>query len=735
MNPEIRWISLKNNGAFVARIRIKGAFGSYNVGGDICKGNEKTFDLADAVGTIKDGDEVWLEAVVKGGYNKTSKQHFTYRKSSNMKGRHTIKGTTLKNSMSCNGLVECFTRITEPISCISLKNSGGFVARIRVKGAFGSYNVNQDICVGQEKTVNLADAVGTIKDGDEVWLEAVVKGGYNNTGGQHFVYRKTSNKKACYTIKGTTLNNSMPYNGLVEYFTRIAEPIRGISLKNNGAFVTTIRVKGGSSSFNVGLDICVGQEQTIDLAQAVGTIKDGDEVWLEAVVTGGYNNMGKQHFIYRKSSVKRASYTIKGTTLNNSMSYYGLESYYVHVGDPIRFISLKNTGGFVTQIRVRSCSGSRTVTQDICVAQERRYDLANAVSTLKDGDEVWLEAVVKGGANKTGRQRFIYRRSSDNKALYTISGTTQINSLSYNGLFKVGVAPWASVSYSDTINKIDKWDKKQTACAWPGILKREIVDGLKEIARRYFIVTNKYTTFRNCNNSSTDYQSGIDQGSGFPICGPVAVMFYLAKLNISTFVDTVTALYETGSLMGYSVPYSLRKIEKDGNKIEKKYECSDDNIANVCWMFEASLAQKESILDIELEASSVKMHTRHDEMEDDVNYVFNASSVKHQGLATWSTVDKAMSNLDEWTNYLKDYGTVFWLMHSTELKNIRDKNHKSYNHVDVPDLHWVVVLDVRRNGSDVTICLHSWGNLYSITVSRSTFQKMSYLAVLFKVRP
>jgi hypothetical protein len=245
-------------------------------------------------------------------------------------------------------------------------------------------------------------------------------------------------------------------------------------------------------------------------------------------------------------------------------------------------------------------------------------------------------------------------------------------------------------------------------------------------------------------DGSTIY-SGIPQGQGFQTCGPVAVMFSLVKLNIRTFVDVITTLYETGSFMGYNVPAKLRNLESNTKKIEDKYVCEDYSagIANVCWMFHASLAQKESLLSIVMDAAcdsfdkverAIRMHTRHDEMEDDVKFVFNAINVKHQGLASWSTNSNALSNLDEWIRYLKNHGVILWMIHGDALKNIRDYKTLFYTHVDVHDLHWVAVTRVQKTATDVTIDLHSWGKLYRITVSHGEFQKMTYLAVLFNVK-
>ena len=104
---------------------------------------------------------------------------------------------------------------------------------------------------------------------------------------------------------------------------KVLEPIRYISLKNNGGFAVSIRVKGGSASFESG-SFPVGQERTLDLAGAGGKINDGDTVYLEAVVKLGKNNTASERFIYRKTSNKKARYSIKGAPLSNSLSYNGI---------------------------------------------------------------------------------------------------------------------------------------------------------------------------------------------------------------------------------------------------------------------------------------------------------------------------------------------------------------------------------------------------------------------------
>lgn len=384
-------------------------------------------------------------------------------------------------------------------------------------------------------------------------------------------------------------------------------------------------------------------------------------------------------------------------------------------------------------IRLHGDFGTYDISNDICVAQEKRIDLANFVK-IKDNQEVWLEAVVKWGSNQTARERFIYKKESNNNACYSISGSTLINKLSYNDTSKVGVLLSAPARQDDLMNKIDNWkSNEKTACAWPGILKSEIVSGLNKIVELYFS-TNRYVDHQHLGNQPDILYSGVCQGNA-PICGPVVAMFCLAKLNINTFVDVVISLYETGSLMGYKVPSKLRNQGKKANNIEDLYECYPKEVSNVCWMFQSSLAQKESIFPIKLEDlysnKCILMHTRHEEMVDDVKFMFNATDIKQQKLVSWSSKSKALNNLNDWKQCLSNSGLVLWEMHADALQNVRDNINKFYTHVDVHDLHWVVVSKVVQTAMDVTIDLHSWGKLYRITVSHDEFQKMSYSALMF----
>lgn len=246
---EIRWISLKNEGSFVVHIRVKGGKESYNINKDIRVYESRTVDIADAVGKISEGDEVWLEAVVIGGKNNKAKERFIYRKESNNIACYTIKGQLWTNKMSLTKMDEKFpVTAPDPINAYRLSNKGNFVTRIRVHVKHAdlsveSYNHNKDICLKDDRSLNLANA-GVVREGDLVYLEAYVAGGKNKSAKESFVYKANANRKANYSINGTTLDNRLIFDGFesTESSSGMVGDIRWLTLKNNGGFVARIRI-------------------------------------------------------------------------------------------------------------------------------------------------------------------------------------------------------------------------------------------------------------------------------------------------------------------------------------------------------------------------------------------------------------------------------------------------------------------------------------------------------------
>ena len=95
----IRAFELKNNGAFVARLRVKSSSGASITSSDILIRQSKVIDLNQYLDKINDGDTVWLEAVVVLGRNRTSSKKFIYRAGALEKAKFEISGTTLTSKL------------------------------------------------------------------------------------------------------------------------------------------------------------------------------------------------------------------------------------------------------------------------------------------------------------------------------------------------------------------------------------------------------------------------------------------------------------------------------------------------------------------------------------------------------------------------------------------------------------------------------------------------------------
>lgn len=110
--------------------------------------------------------------------------------------------------------------------------------------------------------------------------------------------------------------------------------IRYIKLKNEGGFVARIQIQykarrvdhDGNVSFDAKWqkwhtdgyrDICVGQDRTVDIADA--HIPDGSFVRLKAEVILGDGKLGDT-YVFQTSSTTTISYKISGTTLSNTLS-------------------------------------------------------------------------------------------------------------------------------------------------------------------------------------------------------------------------------------------------------------------------------------------------------------------------------------------------------------------------------------------------------------------------------
>jgi hypothetical protein len=104
----------------------------------------------------------------------------------------------------------------QKVGSVSLKNSGGFVARIQFSyldedGNKQLTGQSGDVLLGQTLNVDPGDL--GVPDGSWIYLHAFVVWGTDNEAKRAFVYEKGKNTTARYNISGTTLANDL---GLID---------------------------------------------------------------------------------------------------------------------------------------------------------------------------------------------------------------------------------------------------------------------------------------------------------------------------------------------------------------------------------------------------------------------------------------------------------------------------------------------------------------------------------------
>lgn len=105
----------------------------------------------------------------------------------------------------------------QTIDQFKLTNNGGFVARIYCEyrnpgsSTWSQVKCTGDITLCRSKTVELGEH--GVPDGATVRIIAFVVSGADKTGSEEFTYQKGCNAVAQYKIKGTTLINSLSYEG------------------------------------------------------------------------------------------------------------------------------------------------------------------------------------------------------------------------------------------------------------------------------------------------------------------------------------------------------------------------------------------------------------------------------------------------------------------------------------------------------------------------------------------
>lgn len=104
----------------------------------------------------------------------------------------------------------------------------------------------------------------------------------------------------------------------------------------------------------------------------------------------------------------------------------------------IKSFCLRNNGGFVAKIQVGY------ITEDLKrkIVDEKSVDITLGKSLtvdigsygIKDGQTCFMRAFVVSGNDKDSEESFIYSSSSKATATYTITGTTLISHLRFDGV-------------------------------------------------------------------------------------------------------------------------------------------------------------------------------------------------------------------------------------------------------------------------------------------------------------
>lgn len=107
--------------------------------------------------------------------------------------------------------------VMQSVGKMSLKNGGGFVAKIQYvyiddDGNKKTTDTTGDIPLGQTKTADPGDM--GVPDGALVYMKAFVVWGNDNESTKAFKYQKSNSLAAHYVITGTTLDNDLGLVGV-----------------------------------------------------------------------------------------------------------------------------------------------------------------------------------------------------------------------------------------------------------------------------------------------------------------------------------------------------------------------------------------------------------------------------------------------------------------------------------------------------------------------------------------
>lgn len=221
-----------------------------------------------------------------------------------------------------------------------------------------------------------------------------------------------------------------------------------VTLHNMAAVIAKLQFvyyddKGQKFHLDGSHGITVGTSVTLDPGQF--GIPPEAEFSVYVFVVWGADNPGKDVFRYVPGSPTTVSYTLRGTTLNNTLTLDEADSSTVEQGlgadlGVIGQLRLHQKAAVVAKLQCKfrvqgqdewtHCDG----TGDVLVGQTRELDPGAANPPVPDGADVSIYAFVVWGSDVEGREIFRYQKGNSRIASYTLGGTTLDSHLAYDGI-------------------------------------------------------------------------------------------------------------------------------------------------------------------------------------------------------------------------------------------------------------------------------------------------------------
>ena len=388
----------------------------------------------------------------------------------------------------------------------------------------------------------------------------------------------------------------------------------------------------------------------------------------------------------------------------------------------ISSFTLANNGGFMVKIHITAIHANGkgdSFTSDSFSKYNTKTVYLKDCKSFQEGDIVQLEAHVVGGRNRKAKDSFIFSRTANTNAKYSVKGTTLIikDSLKFEGLEALEVIrndPENDIMPTDPIEKaLYIFEKSSVAGCWDKISKKDVIQGIRNIfwgtaesARGINITFDKVM---DDTSKYQDVKDNIIQGQ-YPICGATAIMYDFVHKKPEKFVKCMQDLYEKGSfeaVKGHKITAGkkLRSYEVNYDK----YIDKDRNSSCVCWMLQATICQNMNKVfkDInpKFPIGSVTMSTLYSGIKKMCTDLLGYRHVSFKSADRASYIKDTLKPL--WLDALKKKGTVFMLYSSSDLEN----NTKKFN---ASNWHWVPCYDFKFDDENLSIVYHSWNKMKRI---------------------